>query len=517
MQDKVIAVYIRLSNADEDTGRKKKESNSVVNQRKLIHSFLDNHPELSALTRVEFVDDGYTGTNTDRPSFQEMIRQIRDGRIHICITKDFSRFSRDYIEMGDYMECVFPFLNVRYISVNDGYDSDDYIGDTGGIGVVMRMIVYDAYSKDLSIKGKTGRHQNMKKGRRTCGLPGYGYKRDPERKAMDIIDPDAAVVVRRIFDEAISGKKASEIAVGLNADGVMTPAEYFCMKNPETRKFRNQPDKKRWTYSTVYNILRRYTYTGASVGGIKEQIVPCKRSVRKKKFEDWIIVPGKHEAIITEEEYELAQKAIGPSYFTSSVSHTYPLKSLMFCANCKRHLGLRPPKKYYVCPFGKNDGEESCKKVRTPRMEELEQVVYEQICDHVSDLEKKNPDIAGAKKVRVSKRTKKGVSSEKRMNVLKNKKLQLYEQYAEGVIDKETYLKKKEGIDLNMDNIARESGEDRTEHLEDLSVTKVYSSGLKGAIDLFHASEGLTYDLAHAMIEKIYYRHDGDIEIIWRY
>ncbi len=141
MSEPRIAIYIRLSSADEETGKKKDESNSVVNQRSLIHAYLDKHSEFANAVRREFVDDGFSWTNTDRPAFQEMVKQIRDGRFNTCITKDFSRFSRDYIEMGDYLECLFPFLKIRYISINDNYDSADYKGTTGGLDVVLRNIV----------------------------------------------------------------------------------------------------------------------------------------------------------------------------------------------------------------------------------------------------------------------------------------------------------------------------------------------------------------------------------------
>lgn len=148
MKDTKIAVYIRLSLADEDTGKTKSESDSIGNQRMLINRFLDAHPTLSAYKRSEFVDDGYTGTNFDRPQFKKMMSLVRAGEINVICVKDFSRFSRDYIETGNYLECVFPFLGARFISVNDGYDSDDYKGTTGGLEVVMRNIIYAAYSKD---------------------------------------------------------------------------------------------------------------------------------------------------------------------------------------------------------------------------------------------------------------------------------------------------------------------------------------------------------------------------------
>jgi len=162
MSKKQIAVYIRISMADEDVGEGKAESNSVANQRKLINRFLDQHKELSGHTRTEFCDDGFTGTNMDRPAFQEMMKQVKAGMFSVICVKDFSRFSRDYIEIGDCLECLFPFLGVRFISINDGYDSADYKGTTGGMDMVIRNIVYAAYSKDLSIKTTSAKIQKMK-------------------------------------------------------------------------------------------------------------------------------------------------------------------------------------------------------------------------------------------------------------------------------------------------------------------------------------------------------------------
>jgi len=153
--DYKIAMYIRLSLADEDTGISKAESDSIGNQRLYLNRYLDENSELANYPRFEFSDDGYTGTNTNRPQFIKMMEKVKSGEINLICVKDFSRFSRDYIEMGNYLECVFPFLGVHFISINDGYNSDDYKGTTGGLEVVMRNIIYAAYSKDLSIKTTT--------------------------------------------------------------------------------------------------------------------------------------------------------------------------------------------------------------------------------------------------------------------------------------------------------------------------------------------------------------------------
>lgn len=162
MTDQRVGIYIRLSLADGDG---KAESDSIGNQRELIHQFLDRHPQLKNAPRTEFVDDGYTGTNTDRPQFQALMKELRTGAINVMVTKDFSRCHRDYTQMGNYLECVFPFLGVRYISVNDGYDSDDYKGMTSGMDVVLRNIIYEAYSKDLSVKTTTAKIIMMKQGK----------------------------------------------------------------------------------------------------------------------------------------------------------------------------------------------------------------------------------------------------------------------------------------------------------------------------------------------------------------
>ena len=154
MRETVIGKYIRLSQADRDLMKKesKTESESISHQRALIQNYIDSDPELKKCRQEEFFDDGYSGTNFDRPSFERLLQKIRSGEINCVIVKDFSRFGRDYIELGDYLERIFPFLGVRFISVNDHYDSNDYKGTTGGLDVVMKNIVYDYYSKDLSMK-----------------------------------------------------------------------------------------------------------------------------------------------------------------------------------------------------------------------------------------------------------------------------------------------------------------------------------------------------------------------------
>ena len=207
-----LYLYIRLSSADKDL-KYKTESESIANQRELLHQYLKSHNEFSNYEVEEFIDDGYSGTNDNRPSFERMIEHLKNGDCKLVICKDFSRFFRDYVEIGDYLERIFPFLGVRFISVNDNYDSNDYIGTTGGLDVVMQSIVYSFYSKDLSQKIKTVMRAKAKKGQFIGSYPPYGYDKNPDNKNHLVIDENVAPVVRRIFEMAIASWLSVRISV----------------------------------------------------------------------------------------------------------------------------------------------------------------------------------------------------------------------------------------------------------------------------------------------------------------
>ena len=519
MLEKRIAIYIRLSNADEETGKTKDESNSVRNQRNLIHQFLDGHLELSKYPRAEFIDDGFTGTNMNRPAFQRMITAIKDGEYFCCITKDFSRFARDYIEMGDYLECLFPFLGVRYISINDNYDSRDYQGTTGGLDVVMRAIIYDAYSKDLSIKSKTGRSQARKKGRRVCGLPGYGYKKDPNQKAMDIIDPEAAVVVRRIFDAAIKGMTLSEIATMLNSEGVPTPSEYFRQNNPQNRKFLNTSKKQRWSYGIIYPILKRFAYTGAAVGGIRENIAPCSKSLRIKNKSEWVIVPNMHEAIITPEEYELAQKAIGDKLIIGKDYSPFPLKSLVFCGNCLRRMVKSKQYNSFRCQYGGVNGDEGCCKIRVIKESKIEEIVFHEIQKYLQTVyQKKIKQQAKFKKSRKD-NSRSYANIEKlnrRIEFLKRSKFREYEQYASGTISKDKYVQAKQHIDAEISRLQADIEEAQKQSDLSIAESRTVYSEFADMCEVFRNEKSLTYEMAHTFVKRILVYPNEDIKIEWR-
>lgn len=520
MSDNRIAVYIRLSMADEETGKAKAESESVANQRALINRFLDRHPKLSQYQRTEFCDDGYTGTNMDRPAFIEMMDRIKKGEFNVVCVKDFSRFSRDYIEIGDCLECLFPFLRVRFISINDNYDSEDYKGTTGGMDVVMRNIVYAAYSKDLSMKTTTAKIQCMKQGKYVGAFAPYGFTFHPAERNKLFADPDAAQVVRRIFDFAIAGQKPAEIAKRLNADKVPTPGQYFVAKHPENRKFSAMSEQIAWTYRMVYTILTKQVYTGAAVGHVRKTTVPLSRQTVKQDKSNWIVVRGAHEAIVSEEEFELAQATIHkiPAEKAKSVN-LYPLRSLVRCGCCGRVME-RSRRKTFCCPYGRYNKDGTCDSTVHYSEAELEKVVFGTIQMFLQTAVSNCSFSGKSQKRRTSEiKNKMKILSELQKQVEKwnGQKLSLYEQYVDGSISKQIYLEQK--TDLTKKIAASDNEIGRLE--ADITQLELpLSAGetmLERAVTAHAGDDSLTYEMAHAFVHAVYAFPDGRYEINWKF
>ena len=509
-----IAVYIRLSLADEDTGKTKTESDSIGNQRMLINSFLDNHDSLSKLPRAEFFDDGYTGTNFDRPQFQAMMNQVRAGEINVICVKDFSRFSRDYIETGNYLECVFPFFGVRFISVNDGYDSDDYKGTTGGLEVAMRNIIYAAYSKDLSVKTTTAKLQMMKQGKYVGGYASYGYQMHPTVRNKLAIDPDSALIVRRIFDEAMAGKNASEIAKGLNDDEIPTPGQYFRANHPSKKNFSYMSNKISWNPPMIYRILTKPVYTGATVGHAMKIAAPLSKKRIRADKSDWIIVENMHEPIVTKAEFEAAQMAIRKEGKKAPrKTSDYPLQGLVRCDNCKRAMRRRVwnGKAYFTCMNSMQDSDTECAVGENYAEDELERVAFNAIKQAIQLAEQEQ-----SQRKHTAEKCKSDVDKVKRLQSqaeqLKAAKLRLYEKYAAEEISREAYLKAKAELDSKLAENERAVKEAMPDSPKTDADTRL--------IDVCNSSKGvdrLTHDLAYAFIKGIYVYPEERVEIEWKF
>ena len=304
-----IALYIRLSVEDQ---MKKDESESIINQRYFLNDFLDRNDEFKSFQREEYIDDGYTGTNEKRPSFQRMLEEVKNGKINAIIVKDLSRFMRDYISLGDYLENIFPFLGIRFIAINDGYDSDKEKGNGTDLDIQFKGLLYDFYTKDISQKVKTVTTELKKQGKFLAWSPPFGYMKDSDDKHNIIIDEKTAWIVRKVYDLALTGLASRKIAAVMNEENIPTPNERkkeltnmdyeYNIVSSDTR------DAPTWTNGTVVDILSNENYTGTYVFNMQEKSVLTPGSFKFNPKEEWGRVYDHHEAIISREEFDKVQE-----------------------------------------------------------------------------------------------------------------------------------------------------------------------------------------------------------------
>jgi DNA invertase Pin-like site-specific DNA recombinase len=338
MSECVLAKYIRLSSEDLDTGEGgKDESNSVVNQRNLLDDFISRTPDFIGCEILEFCDDGWSGTNFNRPRVQELLKLAEAGKIHCIVVKDLSRFGRSHIEVGDYLEQILPNWGVRFISVNDAFDSNKYRGITGGIDIAFRNLIYDLYSRDLSEKVRSARITQAKRGEFTSPYGFYGYIKDKADKHRLVIDEEAAQIVRTVFDWADQGHSTTEIARKLNDGKVPTPQ----MRKKAlgvNRRWHMSRDSNFWDGKRIYMILCDERYTGKlvackhrryEVGKVQAELLPAS---------EWIVVPGVIPAIVSHEQFARVRENLRRGYDVST--QTKGREALFYhkikCGHCKR-------------------------------------------------------------------------------------------------------------------------------------------------------------------------------------
>ena len=326
----VICAYVRLSIEDEDVGGLKVESGSISAQRKLIHRYIDNHPEFAKCQVIERCDDGYSGTHFDtRPQFTDMIEQCKKGRINCIIVKDCSRFGRDYVELGDYLEQFFPFMGIRFISINDGYDSESC---EGGLDIAFKNLIYDFYSRELSVKVKQAKVRLAEQGKYSAGQTLYGYRKKKGDKHSLELDPKSAPIVREIFDMRLSGMRLVDIARNLNDRGIPCPTA-LCWKEGRVATKHDKGRKLYWTGGVVGQLLGNEMYTGCVINfrtGAEER---GGKQVQKPE-EEWVKVEGMHEAIVSKEEYQKVAEMV------KEIKKPEPVRHPMhyYCGVCGRKL-----------------------------------------------------------------------------------------------------------------------------------------------------------------------------------
>lgn len=437
-QQLITALYCRLSNEDDQEG----ESNSISNQRTILGKYAQDHGFPN--TRF-FVDDGYTGTNFDRPAMQEILALVECGQVGTIIVKDLSRFGRDYLQVGRYLEIKFPMQNVRFIAINDGVDSakgeDDF--------TPVRSLFNDFYARDTSrkvravmqAKGKSGQHLNR---------PMYGYRDSPDAKGAWIIDEEYAPVVKRMFALAMDGKGTRQIAELLEAEKVFNPSAVNDLRHGRMPK----KEPYRWNNNSVRKILRSKEYTGCTIN-----FKTYSKSYKLKKRlmnapENTLEIPNTQEAIIPLAQWERVQELLDEKRRpTKEPNRQGMFSGLLFCADCGTRLYYRADSRgktnrdsYYCGKYALGRGDCSAHYIREVV---LKTIVLEQIVYMTSYVAAEAVDFAGEWMQSQRKRQEKELrqaqkqmeQAKKRSNEIDDLLTRTYEDYAKGILTLERYQK----------------------------------------------------------------------------
>lgn len=461
------ALYIRLSQEDEDTGKEKRESNSVTNQKALLNEFANTHADL--IVYDTYIDDGFTGTDFNRPAFQRLLEDMKKGNINCIIVKDLSRLGRNYIEVGNYIEQVFPLFDIRFIAINDFVDSFENPSSTNTILVPFKNLINDEYSRDTSIKIRTSLNGKRKKGEFIGAFPSYGYIKDTKDKHKLIIDKEAAEIVKKIFEWKVNeGLGNLSICHRLNDIGILNPTGYKKkMLNQNYNNAKTVKEDYSWGPSTVRNILKNDIYIGNITQG-KRRVKSYKiHKVEQVQESEWITVENMHEPIIDKEIFEKAQDMRKVDTRVQSAGKLSIWAGVLKCADCGRAMHKKYCKnksgkfyEYYICGTYRKKSDKLCTK-HTLKIEELQSAVLEAIKLHIKlfvDIEKIAEQInsVGATIGRpcssACPQMINNMITEKQNDISKisNLKMGLYEDWKNNYISKEEYLeyKKKYNEDI---------------------------------------------------------------------
>ncbi len=348
-----VGAYLRLS---KEYTIDNKESNSITNQKQIINSYVNEHSNLELVDY--YIDDGYSGTDFNRPEFKRLLNDIKNKKVNTIIVKDLSRLGRNYIELGNYIENIFPMLKVRFISINDSIDSEedlDYIQDI----IPLKNITNDYYAKDISRKVRSVLDAKKLKGEFIGSFAPYGYVKDIEDKHKLVVDKDTANIVKKIFDMTLKGKSRKEIAIELNDLKVEPPGSKINGIN------------KSWNSDMLTRILRNETYIGTLIQGKKKRVNYRIHKIVDVDREKWIIIPNHHNAIISKEKFEKVQVILNKKLGYRNKKDLF--SGYLKCPNCGKSLIIKKTKnyQYYYCSSFVRDSSCTNHSIRKERLYEL--------------------------------------------------------------------------------------------------------------------------------------------------
>ena len=520
----VTALYARLSKDDDLVG----DSNSIVHQKEILSKYAKEH----GFTNIEFyVDDGFSGTNFNRPDFQRMMADAEEGKLSTVIVKDMSRFGRDYIMVGYYTEFYFSNLDIRFIAINDNVDSNI---QTENDLTPFKNVFNEWYARDTSKKIRAVFKAKGNSGKHLSTNPPFGYKKDPDDKDKWIIDEEAAATVRRIFQMYVDGYRISEIGHKLTEEKVETPILYYINRGIKTNARSEYPEI--WDLMSIKYILSQTAYAGHTVNfqtAVKSY--KTKKQIRLPK-EDWIIYRNTQEPIIDEKTFETVQQMRKVKRARTKYNEPNMFSGLLYCADCGNHLTIqRVARNRKMDNFScatyrkKKKGLCSCHRILVSDLETIVKNDLQKVCEYVFLHEKEFTDeyLSGSKRetVKFQSKTKTELKRlSERQEEIGRIIRKLYEDNVNGRITDERFdfLAKSyesEGVDLKTRiqelQIALSASVQDEERLSKfLKVVKIYTK-----------IEELTPEILNSFIEKIYIgeteKYDGrkmqEVEIIYKF
>lgn len=521
--EKITALYCRLSRDDELSG----DSNSIVHQKEILSAYAEKRGFGNARF---YVDDGYSGTNFNRPDFLRMMDDVNNGLVGTIIVKDMSRFGRDYILVGYYTEIMLPQMDIRFIAVNDNVDSENQADNDF---TPFRNIINEWYAKDtskkirsvLKAKGNSGKHLSV--------IPPFGYKKDLHDKEKWIIDEEAAQIVRKIFQLYLEGNTMGGIARILTAEGIETPKLYAENRGIKHYKAATYPEI--WSRISVEYILSNYEYTGSTVNfKTKRKSFKNKKQWIQSK-EDWAVFEGTQEAIIDKETFETVQKMRGTKRAYTKFNEVNIFSGLLYCADCGGKMTIRRRKEdrrkdAFICSTYRKKKKNLCTE-HAIKVSALEQIVLQDIrkvCAYVKAYEQEFVEDFRKCSVKESARLQLAAKSELkkaeiRLSEIERIIVKLYEEKVSGTMPEERF-------ELLAKNYETEQAElkQKTEVLKaSLAAKEESDSSLAKFVSLVRSYTEvaeLTPEILNSFIDKIYIgkpeRIDGqrvqEVKIIYK-
>ena len=526
------AIYLRLS--VEDNG--KKDADSLENQRELLLSYVADRPYLELVEIYE--DNGFTGTDFERPDFQRMLEDAQKGKINCIVVKDLSRLGRNYVEAGNYLEKVFPFLNIRFIAVNDNYDS---VSLTSGeqLGASLKNVVNDIYAKDISRKSGSALKMKRVKGEYIGNYAPFGYLKDPKDKNHLIIDPEAAPIVEKIFVMRSEGLGVGTIIRILNEKGYPSPGRLRYERGIITNN--NKKGKGLlWNRHVLTDLLYNIAYIGHLAQGKSSSCLHKGIPFHWTDPSEWDIAENTHEPIIRMELWEQVQKVNQSlSKAAKSTQGKYsdlpkrenPYGDLLRCADCGRVIKQvrsystskkRGTQSYYTykCSGYIELGETSCPK-RIMRAADLDTAVLETIHKQMEvflDTQRVLHQLTAMEKEKAKQAIPFGRLQKLQAEITRKRKMiaSLYVDFKDGILSQDEYLYAKETYQSELEKIEQEERELKSVHEKADSINVGERKWMK-LIDQYYNAESLTKDMVKAFVKEVKLYDDNSISIEFRY